>query len=61
MISSAILDAQGTRIRANQGHSISVDLKLPHKPPALLYHGTAIRFLELIDTRHLQMQMPTER
>jgi putative RNA 2'-phosphotransferase len=29
-------------IRANQGHSIEVDLKLePLTPPAILYHGTA--------------------
>jgi putative RNA 2'-phosphotransferase len=29
-------------IRANQGHSIDVDLKLkPVTPPAILYHGTA--------------------
>jgi putative RNA 2'-phosphotransferase len=29
------------RIRANQGHSISVDLKLePRVPPEILYHGT---------------------
>ncbi|MBX3172532.1 MAG: RNA 2'-phosphotransferase [Candidatus Eremiobacteraeota bacterium] len=31
----------GTRIRANQGHSVPVDLELqPQVPPALLYHGT---------------------
>jgi len=30
-----------TKIRANQGHSISVDLQLkPEKPPRVLYHGT---------------------
>ncbi|MDB5044765.1 MAG: 2-phosphotransferase [Deinococcus sp.] len=29
------------RIRANQGHSVSVDLELlPTLPPAVLYHGT---------------------
>jgi putative RNA 2'-phosphotransferase len=34
-------DDTGTRIRANQGHSTPVDLKLePIAPPALLYHGT---------------------
>ena len=63
-------DAQGTRIRANQGHSISVDLKLsPQKPPALLYHGTALRFLESIRSQgickmkrqyvHLSADIPT--
>lgn len=32
----------GTRIRANQGHSIMVDLGLePVGPPPILYHGTA--------------------
>ncbi|MDL5056237.1 RNA 2'-phosphotransferase [Geitlerinema calcuttense] len=30
-----------TRIRANQGHSVAVDLQLePRTPPELLYHGT---------------------
>jgi putative RNA 2'-phosphotransferase len=34
-------DASGTRIRANQGHSVTVDLELePQTPPAVLYHGT---------------------
>ncbi len=38
-----------TLIRANQGHSISVDVELEEKqPPHLLYHGTAERFLESI-------------
>ncbi|HUQ06980.1 MAG TPA: RNA 2'-phosphotransferase [Kofleriaceae bacterium] len=32
----------GARIRANQGHSVEVDLGYePAVPPALLYHGTA--------------------
>ncbi|MGK4569009.1 RNA 2'-phosphotransferase [Flavobacterium sp. 3HN19-14] len=31
-----------SRIRANQGHSLNIDLKLkPVIPPAILYHGTA--------------------
>lgn len=39
----------GTRIRANQGHSVAVDLDLPAvSPPERLYHGTATRFLESI-------------
>jgi putative RNA 2'-phosphotransferase len=34
-------DASGQNIRANQGHSIPVDLGLtPLEPPELLYHGT---------------------
>jgi len=37
----------GRRIRANQGHSIEVDLQYPPKtPPEILYHGTATRFLD---------------
>jgi putative RNA 2'-phosphotransferase len=36
----------GDRIRAAQGHSVQVDLQLdPVTPPAVLYHGTADRFL----------------
>jgi len=39
------LNANQTRIRANQGHSIAVNLDLvPKIPPAVLYHGTASRF-----------------
>lgn len=35
-------DETGTRIRANQGHSVEVDLQLePMPPPAILFHGTA--------------------
>ncbi|MEO0755948.1 MAG: RNA 2'-phosphotransferase [Cyanobacteria bacterium J06648_16] len=35
-------DETGTRIRANQGHSVPVDLQLePVTPPPILYHGTA--------------------
>ncbi len=38
-----------TRIRANQGHSVQVDLGLvPTAPPEILWHGTATRFLESI-------------
>ena len=37
------------RIRANQGHSISIDLGLEAcEPPNVLYHGTAKRFLPSI-------------
>ncbi|MEX0139380.1 RNA 2'-phosphotransferase [Massilia sp. LMS1-1-1.1] len=40
----------GLRIRANQGHSLSaVDIGLPPAtPPAVLYHGTASRFVDAI-------------
>ncbi len=35
-----------TKIRANQGHSIQVDVELVETdPPDVLYHGTATRFL----------------
>jgi putative RNA 2'-phosphotransferase len=43
------LSADGTKIRANQGHSVTVDLELTAvAPPELLYHGTATRFLDSI-------------
>jgi putative RNA 2'-phosphotransferase len=42
------------KIRANQGHSIAVDLGLePLIPPELLFHGTAIRFIESIKQKGL--------
>lgn len=42
-------DASGEKIRANQGHSVRVDLQLkPQTPPAKLYHGTASRNIEMI-------------
>lgn len=38
-----------TKIRANQGHSIDVDVELIEAlPPNILYHGTASRFVESI-------------
>lgn len=34
------------KIRANQGHSVSVDLNYhPQQPPEILYHGTAQQYL----------------
>ncbi len=37
-------DEAGARIRANQGHSVEVDLQLERRePPAVLYHGTGER------------------
>ena len=39
----------GWCIRASQGHSVDVDLELkPQDPPEYLYHGTADRFVSLI-------------
>jgi putative RNA 2'-phosphotransferase len=38
-----------SKIRANQGHSVKVDLELePVKPPKILYHGTTERFVQSI-------------
>ena len=43
-----------TKIRANQGHSVKVDVELEEKePPAILYHGTATRFLGSITKQGL--------
>lgn len=43
------LSEDSQRIRANQGHSIKIDLDLtPNTPPPILYHGTATRFLSSI-------------
>ncbi|MFD9221345.1 RNA 2'-phosphotransferase [Streptomyces sp. NPDC060064] len=45
----------GTRIRANQGHSVEVDLDLPPaEPPAYLYHGTVARSLDAIRAEGLR-------
>jgi putative RNA 2'-phosphotransferase len=42
-------DPSGTLIRANQGHSVAVDLHLqPAAPPEVLYHGTGERSVEAI-------------
>ena len=42
-------DESGDSIRANQGHSIEVDLQLEERePPEVLYHGTVERFLPSI-------------
>ena len=43
------LSDDGARIRASQGHSVAVALGLePVEPPAVLFHGTATRFLDSI-------------
>jgi putative RNA 2'-phosphotransferase len=43
------LSTDGLRIRAAQGHSVKVDLKLPiSAPPPVLYHGTIGKFLAAI-------------
>lgn len=44
-----IISEDGHKIRANQGHSIEVNLGLPPMlPPEILFHGTATRFIEPI-------------
>ncbi|MCM8529004.1 MAG: RNA 2'-phosphotransferase [Lentisphaeraceae bacterium] len=44
----------GSRIRANQGHSVSIDLKLePQVPPEFLFHGTATKNLDSIRSEGL--------
>lgn len=49
------LSPDGKRIRANQGHSIAVDLGLqPAEPPTWLYHGTATRFVAAIRAEGLK-------
>ncbi len=43
-----------TLIRANQGHSIPVDVELPEKkPPIILYHGTGEKYVYSIDEQGL--------
>ncbi|WP_330297387.1 RNA 2'-phosphotransferase [Streptomyces sp. NBC_00503] len=46
---------EGTRIRASQGHTVSVDLGLPEsEPPAYLYHGTVAAALDAIRSEGLR-------
>ncbi|MEV6606425.1 RNA 2'-phosphotransferase [Kutzneria sp. NPDC051319] len=48
-------DDTGARIRANQGHTVPVELDLPvATPPATLYHGTVAKFLDAIMTEGLR-------
>ncbi len=48
------LSPDGERIRANQGHSVDVELELaPATPPDVLYHGTVDRFLASIRAQGL--------
>jgi len=43
-----------TLIRANQGHSIPVDVELEEKePPKFLYHGTGEKYVSSIDAQGL--------
>lgn len=46
-----------TLIRANQGHSIPVDVELPERrPPEYLYHGTAEKYVSSIEAQGLLPQ-----
>lgn len=48
-------DETGKLIRANQGHSVEVDLQLePAVPPDVLYHGTGHQTAEVIQRDGLQ-------
>ena len=43
-----------TLIRANQGHSVPVDVEVERKmPPDVLYHGTAVKYEASIDNQGL--------
>ena len=43
-----------TLIRANQGHSVPVDVELPvTEPPEILYHGTGEKYAASIDAQGL--------
>jgi len=47
----------GTMIRANQGHSINIELNLPEAiPPDILYHGTTAKNLDSIFKDGLKKQ-----
>ena len=47
-------DVTGEMIRANQGHSVVVDLQLEERqPPDVLYHGTVERFVTSIEEKGL--------
>jgi putative RNA 2'-phosphotransferase len=48
-------DPTGTKIRANQGHSIVVNLELkPEIPPPVLYHGTSRSAFDKVKKEGLQ-------
>ena len=47
-------NADRTKIRASQGHSIEINLGYkPVEPPKILFHGTATRFLKSIQKQGL--------
>ena len=49
----------GTKIRANQGHSVKVDVELTEAvPPPVLYHGTGTKYVDSINKEGL---LPRQR
>ena len=47
-------NADKTKIRANQGHSVPVDVELEAvTPPEILYHGTGEKYVESIEAQGL--------
>ena len=51
--------ADGTKIRANQGHSVKVDVELKEAvPPDVIYHGTGREYIESINKEGL---LPRQR
>jgi putative RNA 2'-phosphotransferase len=62
-------DETGTKIRANQGHSVEIDLGYsPKQPPEILYHGTGEKSvasilksgLEKRNRHHVHLSADTE-
>ena len=52
-------NADRTKIRANQGHSVKVDVELKEAvPPEVLYHGTGRKYVESINKEGL---LPRQR
>ena len=48
------LSDDGDRIRANQGHSVNVDVELEQRrPPEFLFHATAVKNVESIRSKGL--------
>jgi len=63
------LDAVNGRIRANQGHSVDVDVEIPEAvPPENLFHGTAVQNIGSIlekgllkqDRQHVHLSVDAE-
>jgi len=54
-----IFNGDKTKIRANQGHSIAIDLALkPQQPPEFLYHGTAENNVKSILEKGIEKKKP---